>query len=115
MTGINIRLATLKKAAAHDTKDLEEHIASTQHLVEHSVKIIHQFARELRPAVLDDLGLIPALNTFMKHFGEETGIRVRLSAVAEVECVNGDERTVLYRVAQEALTNIARHANASSS
>ena len=112
LTGINIRLATLKKAAAHDTKDLEEHIASTQHLVEHSVKIIHQFARELRPAVLDDLGLIPALNTFMKHFGEETGIRVRLSAVAEVECVNGDERTVLYRVAQEALTNIARHAHA---
>ena len=113
LTGINVRLATLKKGAALNTKGLEQNIARTQKLVEHSVKIIHQFARELRPAVLDDLGLIPALQTFMKHFRAETGIRVSLSAVAEVERVNGDKRTVLYRVAQEALTNIARHAHAS--
>ena len=75
--------------------------------------IVHRFARELRPTVLDDLGLIPALHTFMKHFRAETGIRVSLSAFAAVEQVNGDKRTVLYRVAQEALTNVARHAQAS--
>src|SRR6185295_16653287 len=78
-----------------------------------SVKVIHQFARELRPAVLDDLGLIPALDTFMKHFQAETDIRVSLSALSGVDLVNGDKRTVLYRVAQEALTNIARHAQVS--
>src|SRR6185436_10638169 len=72
-----------------------------------------RFARELRPTVLDDLGLIPALHTFMKTFREQTGIRVSLSAFAAVEQVHGDKRTVLYRVAQEALTNIARHARAS--
>jgi signal transduction histidine kinase len=49
----------------------------------------------------------------MKNFREETGIRVSLSAFAAVEQVNGDKRTVLYRVAQEALTNVARHARAS--
>jgi signal transduction histidine kinase len=67
----------------------------------------------LRPTVLDDLGLIPALHTYMKTFTTETGIRVSLSAFAGLEQVNGEKRTVLYRVAQEALTNVARHAHAS--
>jgi signal transduction histidine kinase len=83
-------------------------------LVEQSVNIVHRFARELRPAVLDDLGLIPALRTFVKHFSAETGIRVALSGLPGVEEVDDDNRTVLYRVAQEALTNVARHAQAST-
>ena len=61
LTGINVHLATLKMTAASNPKGLEQNIARTQRLVEHSVNIVHQFARELRPAVLDDLGLIPAL------------------------------------------------------
>lgn len=75
--------------------------------------IVHRFARELRPSVLDDLGLIPALQSFMKTFTEDTGVRVSLRAFAEVARIDGDRRTVLYRVAQEALTNVARHAKAS--
>ena len=113
LTGINVRLAKLKAAAALNTRGLEQRIGRTQQLVQRSVQIVHRFARELRPAVLDDLGLIPALHTFLKHFREESGIRVSLSAFAGVEQVNGDKRTVLYRVAQEALTNIAHHAQAS--
>jgi signal transduction histidine kinase len=77
------------------------------------VDIVHQFARKLRPTMLDDLGLIPALHTFMKQFRAETGIRVSLSVFAAVEHLHGDKRIVLYRVAQEALTNVARHARAS--
>ena len=113
LTGINVRLATLKMKAAHNTKGLDRSIAHTQRLVEQSVAIVHRFARELRPAVLDDLGLVAALHTFMKQFTTETGIRVSLSAFAEVEQLSGDQRTALYRVAQEALTNVARHAEAS--
>lgn len=113
LTGINVHLAGLKITATINPKSLAENISRTQRLVEHSVKIIHQFARELRPAVLDDLGLIPALNTFMKHFQAETGLRVSLSAEVVAAQVQGDKRTVLFRVAQEALTNIARHAKAS--
>ncbi len=112
LTGINVRLAALKKDATSDARGLERSIARTQRLVQQSVDIVHQFARKLRPTVLDDLGLIPALHTFMKHFKAETGIRLRLSAFAAVEQLNSDKRTVLYRVAQEALTNIARHAQA---
>jgi PAS domain S-box-containing protein len=113
LTSINIQLATLKNASSLDTKGLNLSIARTQQLVENSVKIVHKFVRELRPTVLDDLGLIPALHTFMKGFREDTGIRVSLSAFAGIEQIDGDMRTVLYRVAQESLTNVARHAQAS--
>jgi signal transduction histidine kinase len=113
LTGINIRLAALKKEAATNTKGLDRNIARTQMLVEKSVNIIHQFARELRPAVLDDLGLIPALHSFMKTFTARTGVRTHLTAFAEVEQLDLAQRTVLFRVAQEALTNVARHAQAS--
>ena len=113
LTSINVRLAKLKKGAASNIKGLERNIGRTQQLVIHSVNIIHRFARELRPTVLDDLGLIPALHTYMKSFRAETGIRVRLSAAAAIERLSSEKRTVLYRVAQEALTNVARHARAS--
>ncbi len=113
LTGINVRLAALKKQGSTDTRGLKRSIDRTQRLVQQSVDIVHRFARKLRPTVLDDLGLIPALHTFMKHFRAETGIRVSLSAFAAVEQLDGDKRTVLYRVAQEALTNVARHAQAS--
>ncbi len=113
LTGINIRLATLKKEASVNTKGLDRNIARRQRLVEKSVNIVHEFARELRPAVLDDLGLIPALHSFAKLFSRRTRIRVRLKVFAGVEALNHNQRTILYRVAQEALNNVSRHAQAS--
>jgi signal transduction histidine kinase len=80
--------------------------------VEKSVDIVHRFARELRPTVLDDLGLIPALHSYMKSFAKRTGVRASLTAFAAVERLDATRRTVLFRVAQEALTNVARHAQA---
>jgi signal transduction histidine kinase len=112
LTGITIRLATLKKEAELNTAGLDHNIARTQLLVEKSVNIVHQFARELRPAVLDDLGLIPALHAFMKTFTARTGVRASLIAIQGVELLDFARRTVLFRVAQEALTNVDRHAHA---
>jgi PAS domain S-box-containing protein len=113
LTGINIRLATLKKEAGRNTQGFDRTIARTQQLVEKSVSLVHDFARELRPAVLDDIGLIPALHTFMKNFTGQTGVLTRLTAFADVEKLETTGRTVLFRIAQEALTNVARHAKAS--
>jgi len=112
LTGINVRLAALAKEASSNTKGLDRNIARTQRLVEKSVNIVHRFARELRPAVLDDLGLIPALHAYMRSFSKRTGIRTSLIAFAAVETLDTAKRTVLFRVAQEALTNVARHAQA---
>jgi len=112
LTGINVRLATLGREAALNSNGLEKNIALTQRLVEKSVDIVHRFARELRPAVLDDLGLIPALHAFVKTFSQRTRIRVQLKVFAKVEQLDSNQRTTLYRVAQEALNNVARHAHA---
>lgn len=113
LTGINLGLVTLKTEALLGTKGLEAKITRTQRLVEKSVDIVHRFARELRPAALDDLGLIPALHTSLKEFTQRYGVRTRLTAFAGVEGISVGRRTVLFRVAQEALANAARHAHAS--
>lgn len=113
LTGINIRLIALKKEAALNTKGLGHNIARTQRLVEKSVDIVQRFARELRPEVLDYLGLIPALHSLLKTFTSRTGVRANLTAFAGVEQLDTERRTVLFRVVQEALTNVANHAKAS--
>ncbi len=113
LTAINVKLATLKNEATLNTKNLKRTISSTQRLVERSMNTVHRFARELRPPLLDDLGLIPALHAHMKAFTKRTGIPVRFTTFAAVEKLDSDRRTVLYRVAQEAFTNIAKHARAS--
>ncbi len=113
LTGINVRLAALKLEASAHSKGISRKISSTQRLVEKSVDIVHRFARELRPAVLDDLGLIPALHSYMTSFTKDTGIRVSLTAFAGLELLSNMKRTVLYRIVQEALTNVERHAHAS--
>lgn len=115
LTGINVQLSTLEIEAATNNQNLKRKIASTQRLVEKSVDVVHRFARKLRPAMLDDLGLIPALLAFMKEFGNRTGILIDFISVptkriGPLDCI---KRTVLYRVAQEALTNVEKHAKAS--
>jgi len=76
------------------------------------VNIVHRFARDLRPTLLDDLGLIPALHSYMKVFTKRTGVPVHFKVFPGVERLNSVKRTVLYRVAQAALTNVAQHAQA---
>jgi signal transduction histidine kinase len=112
LTGINVQLATLKIEAGLNGKDVDKNISNTQKLVERSVKIVHRFARDLRPTVLDDLGLIPALESYMKAFSERTGLHIRFTAFAGIEKLSNDRRTILYRVALAALANIAQHAEA---
>jgi signal transduction histidine kinase len=81
-------------------------------LLEQTMETVHRFARELRPAMLDDLGLGAALRSYTKAFSERTGLPVHLEAVPIIEQLGSDEKMVLYRVVQEGLTNVARHAHA---
>lgn len=113
LAGINVHLATLKTAASIDHVGLEQKINSTQRIVERTLRMVHRFARELRPPVLDDLGLIPAFESYLKTFTERTGVLVHLTVFAEVEQLSNDKRTMLYRVAQAALANVGQHAKAS--
>jgi signal transduction histidine kinase len=113
LVGINVELSALGTIPSLDVRQLKEKIARTQRLVENSVHSVHRFARGLRPAVLDDLGLIPALHAYSKDLAERQKFKIQLKADARVEALGSARRTVLYRVAQEALTNVARHAHAS--
>ena len=110
LVGINVDLTTLRADAAASGPKLRERIARAQRLVQGSVDAVHRFARGLRPAVLDDLGLIAALHAYCKNLAAQKKIIIKLTAFRGAEALGPDERTVLFRVAQEALTNVARHA-----
>jgi two-component system, NarL family, sensor histidine kinase DegS len=112
LTGINVGLATLKNEAASNSRDLAEALTMTQRLVERSMKTVHQFAWELRPPLLDDLGLVPALRSYAKAFSKRTGIVVHFAADARFEGLAKDRTVALFRVAQGALSNVERHARA---
>jgi len=113
LVGINVHLTALAQEATVNPATLKQKIVQTQRLVEKSVEMVHQFARELRPTSLDDLGLIATLHSFMKDFLKRTGIRVQFTTFAEVDQVDSARRTVIYRVVQSALANVAQHARAS--
>src|SRR5581483_10717936 len=112
LVGINVELSALGRGAVASLHAMKAKIAHTQRLVEHSVSAVHRFARELRPAVLDDLGLIPALHAYSQNLASRKKIKIQMTAFGGVEALEGAKRTVLFRVAQEALTNVARHAHA---
>ena len=114
LVGITVELAALGRAANLGPRALQAKILRTQRLVEKSVTAVHDFARELRPAVLDDLGLIPALHAYIKQLAAKKKLKIHLTAFASVEAMDTEKRTVLYRVAQEALTNVGRHAQATA-
>jgi len=115
LTGISLHLAALAQPGVVDVKDLKKKIARTQRLVVQSLSIVHQFAGQLRPAALDDLGLIPALRSYMRDYAKRTGLAIRFTGFirGKTEQLDSAKRTVLYRVAQESLLNVAKHAQAS--
>jgi signal transduction histidine kinase len=113
LVGIKVQLTALGREASLSLRGVKAKIARTQRLVTNSVNAVHRFARELRPAVLDDLGLIPALHAYCNDLAKRKRIKIRLTALSRVEDLDNAKRTVLYRVAQEALTNVVRHAQAS--
>lgn len=113
LVGINVHVAALATEACAELGSLQQRIEHTHQMVEKSVEIVHRFARELRPTVLDDLGLIPALQAFLEGFMKTTGIRVTLKVSAGIEESPENVRTTFYRIIQEALMNVAKHAGAS--
>ena len=112
LAGINIRLSALTLDPAAANRSFRAKIMNAQKLVEKAVDVVHRFARDLRPTLLDDLGLIPALHAYMKIITRRTGLQINFTAFPDVEKLSNARRTALFRVAQSALTNVMRHAAA---
>jgi len=78
-----------------------------------AIKEIRRLSHDLRPRVLDDLGLTAALEALCHHFGERTAIETEIDASGFVDTLKPEASTALYRVAQEAFSNVERHSGAS--
>jgi two-component system, NarL family, sensor histidine kinase UhpB len=109
LTAILLRL----EALAHETPpERADEVAELKRLVYQAMDELLNLARQLRPAALDDHGLVPAVETQLKRFAARTGIEVRLDTAGDPDTLPEVVQTAVYRVAQEALTNVTRHAGA---
>jgi signal transduction histidine kinase len=75
---------------------------------------VRRLAVELRPTVLDDFGLVPALERLTTSFGEQTGLSVTFRSTIGEERLPSDVETALFRVVQESLTNVVKHSHANT-
>jgi len=88
------------------------HLEELQELIDGILRGVRRFSRDLRPSVLDDLGLLPALEGLMAEVKED-GIETKLKVVGDKRRLASDVELVLFRIVQEALNNVRRHARAS--
>jgi two-component system sensor histidine kinase UhpB len=111
LTAILLRL----EALSHDSPpDRVDEVAELKRLVNQAMEELLNLARQLRPTALDDHGLMPAIEAQLKRFSARTGIEVRVSTEGEPEMLPDDVQTAVYRILQEALANVGRHAGATA-
>jgi signal transduction histidine kinase len=117
MTAIKMDLAFLSKEIAgkggkKSPEVLCEEIGDTTKLVDNAIQTIHQIVLELRPAVLDHMGLRPALEWQLQEFKTRTKIEYQFTSNLDSIHLTAERSTAVFRILQEALTNVARHAHA---
>ena len=110
LTAILLRLEALTQIAPPRLRD---ELAETKGLANQAMEELLQLARQLRPTALDDHGFVPAIEEQLRRFKAQHGVDVRLTTTGSLDDLGSDQQLVLYRVTQEALNNIARHAGAS--
>ena len=109
---LQMDLAWLQDRLPEDRQRLlTKKIQSMSKLIGTTIEKVQHVSRELRPSVLDDFGLVAAINWHTKEFKNRTGIKCELNVIEEVEIAE-DISTSLFRILQEALTNVVRHAKA---
>ena len=111
LTAILLRLEAL---AQDSPPERGPEVAELKKLVNQAMEELLNLARQLRPSALDDHGLLPAVEAQLKRFSARTGVQVRLHTEGEPNELSEVVQTAIYRVAQEALTNVARHAGATA-
>lgn len=113
LVGVRYALDTARRRlTAGDMRAAENLDKGIAHLAG-AIQEVRRISRDLRPGALDDLGLGPAIRALAEDFGQRTGIEMRFDTVVFRNRLDGEAKIALYRVAQEALTNIERHAGAS--
>ena len=85
----------------------------TKAAVRQALDEVRRIARELRPELLEHLGLVSALTELSRRFAEQSGLQIARSFAEDLPALSTEAELAVYRIAQESLTNVARHANAS--
>lgn len=109
---LTVVLLSLRQLADQVPESLRAEVVTTQDTVRECLDEVRQVARRLRPGVLDDLGLRSALASLATEFDARTGVAVDRRIDGHLPALSREAELVLYRIAQEALTNVARHAHA---
>jgi two-component system sensor histidine kinase UhpB len=109
LTGVLLQLDSLATAGGGREADIDE----TKQAVRGALEEVRRIARELRPEMLEQLGLVSALTELSRRFADQSGIPVRPSFAEGLPRLSDASELAVYRVAQESLTNVARHAGAS--
>lgn len=112
LVGVRFAIDLARRRVPADNGAAVEAIGKGAQALNDAIKEVRRISHDLRPRVLDDLGLTAALEALLGHFSERTGIATTLESVAFKHMLVPEARVALYRVAQEALTNIERHAGA---
>ncbi len=103
-------LLGLARVHARVPPPLQDDVSGVQEAVRTSLEDVRRIALELRPEALDDLGLVSALAVLCERFGQRSGLTVEQHIDGDLPELDPESELVVYRVAQEALTNVARHA-----
>ena len=115
LAAIDINLKRLAKRLPQDCPlhEVSELLADTSALLEDTTIRIREICAELRPSLLDYAGLVPALEGYLQQYSRRTGIAVHFNCACQPGHLGKDKEALLFRVVQEALTNSAKHAQAS--
>ncbi|CAJ0700736.1 Signal transduction histidine-protein kinase/phosphatase DegS [Ralstonia wenshanensis] len=110
ITGLLADEGTTPEAQAY----ARERTQTMSSAIDHALASVRRLAAGLRPTILDDLGLLPALDWLVTDFGQHTGLRVALNCNTHAVAFNDTASTALFRIVQEGLTNVARHATSAT-
>ena len=112
LTGLKMDLTWVAKKLPPDQKTLVAKTESMFNLIDGTIQSVRKISTRLRPEVLDELGLGPAIEWQAREFQKRSGIRCRLSLPGGALALDRERSTAAFRIFQELLTNVARHAGA---
>lgn len=113
MTNIGMQLGWIEKGLDPSQTELKDRALKMRATLQETIKVIRRIASDLRPGILDDIGVVAALEWELQLFEERSGITCTFTDHTDYIELDSSRSTALYRVFQELLTNVARHAEAS--
>ncbi len=112
LTGLRMELSSIVRNHSDPAGDFQSRIAHAMGIVEQTLGTVRNIAMLLRPSMLDDLGLSPALAWLIREISRSSGMEIEADVDPVLDRLPDTHRTCLYRVVQEALTNVSKHAGA---